>query len=184
MYPVQCERLLQTRVGADAAIASPRIDGAAAGETLMALRAGFASLNNDLDQRIGQASPNGLVANQGQAPPPVASGAPAWDSQQTQQLATRACAACHSNTPGWSWYSNLAPLSWAVQHNVDAGRAALNFSEFDMPQPNAANAARSVQTGSMPPRWATMLDSRLRLSDQERTALVRGLQATFSLARR
>ena len=184
MYPVQCERLLQTRVAADEAIASSRIDGAAAGETLTALRAGFASLGADLDQRMSQASPNGLIANQGQAPPPVASGAPAWDNQQTQELATRVCAACHSNTPGWSWYTNIAPLSWALQHNVDAGRAALNFSEFDMPQPNAVYAARSVQDGSMPPRWSALVDPRLRLTDEDRAALVRGLQATFSFPRR
>jgi hypothetical protein len=67
---------------------------------------------------------------------------------------------------------------------VDAGRAALNFSEFDMPQPNAVYAARSVQDGSMPPAWAALIDPRLHLSDQDRAALVRGLQATFSLPRR
>ena len=184
LYPVQCQRLLDTRVVADAAISTQKIDGGSAGLTLVALRAGFAAIGADLDQRITQASPNGLITSQTQAPPPAISGTPPWDSPQTQELAMRACGACHSNTPGWSWYTNIAPVSFAIQHNVDAGRAALNFSEFDMPQPNAIYAARSVQDGSMPPRWASLLDSRLHLSDAERATLVRDLQSTFSLSRR
>jgi mono/diheme cytochrome c family protein len=141
------------------------------------------SIGADLDQRITQASPNGLVAGQQQALPdvPVTSGTPHWASQQTRDLAMRACAACHSNTPGWAWYANLAPLSWAVQHNVDAGRAAMNLSEWDITQPRAVYAARAVQDGSMPPAWAGLVDARLRLTDAERAQLVRGLQATFSI---
>jgi mono/diheme cytochrome c family protein len=126
-------------------------------------------------------APNGLagIDNQGRLDAPISTGSPIWDSDQTQQLATRACAACHSNTPGWSWYSNLAPLSWLIQRNVDAGRAAMNFSEWDWPQPYASAAAAAVQNGSMPPAWASVVDSRLKLNDTERAQLVGGLQATF-----
>jgi hypothetical protein len=91
-----------------------------------------------------------------------------------------ACAACHSNAPGWSWYSNIAPPSWAIQHDVDAGRAAMNLSEWDMAQPNAVYAAASVQNGSMPPAWAGVVDSRMQLTDAERAQLVNELQATFN----
>jgi ABC-type transport system involved in multi-copper enzyme maturation permease subunit/mono/diheme cytochrome c family protein len=182
LYPIRCPRLLGDRVNADAAILGPRLDPAAAGPALVALRAGLGSTAVDLDQRISQASPNGLVGNQDEATAdtPIVSGTPAWDSQRTQDLATRACAACHSNTPGWSWYSNVAPLSWLVQHNVDAGRAAMNLSEWDVPQPNATLAAARVQDGSMPPAWAGAVDPRLQLTDAERAQLVNGLQTTFN----
>jgi mono/diheme cytochrome c family protein len=181
LYPLRCPRLLEDRIMADASIVAPRIDGGAATAALVALKSGMASVGTDLDQRIAQASPNGLVANQDQAfaDAPFTTGGPVWDSPTTRALATRACTACHSNTPGWAWYTNLAPLSWLVQHNVDAGRAVLNLSEWDMPQSGSALAAARVADGSMPPAWAGWLDSRLALSDAERAALVRGLQSSF-----
>jgi ABC-2 type transport system permease protein len=182
LYPIRCRRLLGDRANADAAILGPQVNPAAAGLALTALRAGMVSMGTNLDQRISQASPNGPVGNQDKATAdtPSVSGTPAWDSQQTQDLTTRACAACHSNTPGWSWYGNLAPLSWAIQHDLDAGRAAMNLSEWDLPQPNAVYAAGSVQNSNMPPAWAGLVDARMRLTDAERAQLVRGLQTTFN----
>jgi ABC-2 type transport system permease protein len=182
LYPVRCPRLLTDRIAGDAAILGAQIDGAGAGTAMTALRAGLAAVGGDLDQRMRQASPNGFVGNQDQttSDAPTITGVPTWDSDRTQQLATRACAACHSNTPGWPWYANLAPLSWVVQHDVDSGRAAMNLSEWDLPQAHAMSAADSVQNGRMPPAWAGLFDSRLRLSDSERAELVRGLMATMN----
>ena len=182
LYPLRCPRLLSDRVAADGALLGTQVDLAAAAPVLVALRAGVASTGADLDQRIAQVSPNALVGNQDQsaADAPRETGAPTWDTPRTQELATRACAACHSNTPGWAWYANLAPLSWIVQHDVDSGRAALNFSEWDLHQPGAADAAAAVNRGAMPPAWSAALDSRIQLTDAERTELVRGLQLTFN----
>jgi hypothetical protein len=182
LYPVRCRRLLGDRLDGDAAILigqTANIGLAAA--PLTALRSGLASLSTDLNTRIQQASPDALVGNASQTvDAPLTTGTPAWDSDRTAALATRACGACHSNQPGWSWYSNVAPLSWFVQHDVDAGRAALNFSEWDRPQPAAAQAVASVQRGHMPPAWASPVRSDVRLSDAERAELARGLQLTLS----
>jgi hypothetical protein len=182
LYPLRCPRLLADRIGADAAILAPRIDTRAARLALEPLRAGVAAIGTDLDQRMKQASPNGVVGKQDEATvdAPVVTGSPAWSDQQTRDLATRACSACHSNSPGWSWYANIAPLSWAVQHDVDAGRAALNFSEWDQPQPNAMAAAASVQSGRMPPAWAAAIDPRMRLTNAERNQLLLGLTTTMT----
>jgi ABC-2 type transport system permease protein len=183
LYPLRCPRLLSNRLAGDSALLGAQVDVAAAAPALVALRAGLASIGTDLDQRIASVSPNALVGNQDEsaADAPRSTGSPAWDSQQTQDLATRTCAACHSNAPGWSWYANLAPLSWVVQHNVDSGRAAFNMSESDLPQPLAAEAAAAVQNGSMPPAWSAALDSRMQLSDAERIQLSNGLAATFNV---
>lgn len=182
LYPLRCPRLLQDRVNADGAMLGAQVNAAAAIPAMAALRAGLVSLGGDLDQRITQVSPSAFVGNQDEsaADAPRVTGSPTWDTQRTQDLATRACAACHSNTPTWSWYANLAPLSWAVQHNVDSGRDVLNFSEWDLPQRGATTAAAAVQSGSMPPAWAAALNSDLQLSDSERAELVRGLQNTLN----
>ena len=66
--------------------------------------------------------------------PPVTA-EPQWNSQQTRDLVTRACYDCHSNQTTWPWYSNIAPISWLIQHDVEEGRSRLNFTEW-----NAASA--------------------------------------------
>jgi hypothetical protein len=68
-----------------------------------------------------------------------------------------------------------------VQQQVDAGRMALNFSEWDRPQvAGAARAAASVQDGSMPPRWMDAFNPDQRLLEADRAALVRGLLSTLN----
>ncbi|HEX2864506.1 MAG TPA: heme-binding domain-containing protein, partial [Deinococcales bacterium] len=61
---------------------------------------------------------------------PAVTGEPAWPAG-ARQLAVRACFDCHSNQTVWPWYSNIAPVSWLVQHDVDEGRHWLNFSQWN-----------------------------------------------------
>ena len=75
----------------------------------------------------------GHSVRSGPSNPPVTQ-EPKWDSARTRQLAADSCFDCHSNLTKWRWYSNVAPMSWLVQSDVDGGRAALNFSEWDKPQ--------------------------------------------------
>lgn len=104
---------------------------------------------------------------------------PSWDSPQTRALARRACYDCHSNETHWPWYSHLAPLSWLVQHDVEEGRHDLNFSEWDTPQREAGEAARTVRSGDMPPFLYRLLHPHARLSRSEREGLLRGLEASL-----
>jgi ABC-2 type transport system permease protein len=183
LYPLRCQRLIADRLEADAAILIARPPNpAAAGPPVAALRAGLASLVTDLNSRIQQASPDSLVGNQDQVAvdAPAVTGVPPWDGDRTTALATRACAACHSNQPAWAWYANVAPVSWLVQRDVDAGRGVLNFSEWDRPQTAAAEAAASVEQGRMPPAHMQLLNGDLQLTAAERADLVRGLQLTFN----
>jgi mono/diheme cytochrome c family protein len=102
---------------------------------------------------------------------------PAWDSPETRALAVRACFSCHSNETEWPWYSNIAPMSWMVQRDVDEGRASLNFSEWHLPQEEADESAETVRDGEMPPRIYQL--TRARLSDEELDRLATGLAATL-----
>ena len=101
----------------------------------------------------------------------------AWDSSQTRDLAVRACYDCHSNQTDWPWYSNIAPMSWLIQHDVDEGRQKLNFSEWDRPQREAAKAAEQVQNGSMPRFYYVPLHPSANLTPAEKDALIQGLRA-------
>ena len=107
---------------------------------------------------------------------------PPWDSPQTRALAVRACYDCHSNETVWPWYSNVAPVSWLIQHDVDEGRSEVNFSEWNRPQPEANESAETVREGSMPPWYYLPLHPDARLSPEELDALARGLEATFGPA--
>lgn len=111
-----------------------------------------------------------------QNPPVLAE--PAWDSQQTRDLAERACFDCHSNETKWAWYTNIAPMSWLIQHDVEEGRQKLNWSEWDTP-PRENESVEAIREGSMPPRVYTLIHSEARLTDQEMSTLVDGMRATF-----
>ena len=100
----------------------------------------------------------------------------AWDSPRTEQLMRDACTDCHSNETKWPWYSNVAPISWLVQHDVDEGRGALNLSTGDG---EVDEMIETIREGSMPPLQYKPTHSGARLSDQEEQDLIRGLEATF-----
>jgi hypothetical protein len=110
--------------------------------------------------------------------PPVTS-EPDWDSPETRDLAVAACFDCHSNETEWPWYTNVAPMSWLVQRDVEEGRETLNFSEWDRPQGELDEVAEVILEGEMPPWTYTLLHADARLSSQQEQQLVAGLRATF-----
>ncbi len=111
--------------------------------------------------------------------PPVTK-EPAWDSPRTRALAVTACFDCHSNQTNWYWYTNIAPFSWLAQSDVDNGRAAMNFSEWDRPQDGAGDVAEMIQSGAMPPWFYWIVHPGAHLSSSERRALIDGLRRTFA----
>ncbi|NTU66024.1 MAG: heme-binding domain-containing protein [Chloroflexi bacterium] len=107
--------------------------------------------------------------------PPVVT-EPQWDSPRTRELFTRACADCHSNETIWPWYSNLAPVSWLVQRDVDEGREKFNISVAGS---EGDEAAEKVSEGEMPPLQYTLLHPAANLAASEKQELIQGLLATF-----
>ena len=43
----------------------------------------------------------------------------------------RACYDYHSNKTKWSWYANIAPVSWLITNDVAKGREHFNFSDWE-----------------------------------------------------
>jgi len=103
----------------------------------------------------------------------------AWDSPRTDELMTDACMDCHSNATKWPWYSNVAPISWLVQKDVEAGREELNLSTGET---EVEEMIETIREGSMPPWQYKPTHPGARLSDQEKQDLIRGLEATFGAA--
>jgi hypothetical protein len=103
---------------------------------------------------------------------------PNWDSPRTRELAVRACFDCHSNHTDWPWYANVAPMSWAVQFDVDTGRSVLNFSEWNRSYARAIYSGRRTSDGNMPPYKYIMAHPEADLTVEERAELARGLDLT------
>jgi Haem-binding domain len=103
---------------------------------------------------------------------------PQWDSPQTRDLAVRACYDCHSNQTTWPWYSNIAPVSWLIQRDVQEGRARLNFSQWGTARRGGGDGAEQIQRGSMPPSYYGLMHPTANLTAAEKQALITGLQAT------
>jgi hypothetical protein len=110
--------------------------------------------------------------------PPVAQ-EPAWDSAETRALAKRACFDCHSNESVWPWYSNIAPVSWLVAHDVNEGRSAMNFSDWGRAAERGQKVARQVQRSAMPPSFYLPMHPTAQLTADERTQLIAGLQKSL-----
>lgn len=105
---------------------------------------------------------------------------PAWDSKTTSATFFRACSNCHSNETTWPWYSNVAPVSWLIQFDVDEGREHFNVSQWGGQKKNKGNeAAEEVRDGEMPPWYYVIGNPEAKLSAQEKKEFAQGLVATF-----
>jgi len=111
---------------------------------------------------------------------------PTWDSPETRVLAVRACFDCHSNESVWPWYSNIAPVSWLVQRDVDEGREKLNFSEWRAYVENEEGEDEEkeyewddieevIRSGEMPLPIYLIQHPEAKLSATEKEQLIEGL---------
>jgi len=95
-------------------------------------------------------------------------------SGTTSELAAvldRSCRDCHSNATVWSWYTEIAPLSWLMARGVAEGRKAVNFSEWAGYPPEAQRtllsaSCQDVSSGKMPGPYA-LVRPETKLSPQD-----------------
>jgi hypothetical protein len=116
-------------------------------------------------------------------PNPAVRREPNWDSPRTRELVARACFDCHSNQTRYPWYSYVAPMSWLVNHDIHEARLKMNFSEWDLPQREALAAVEQIEKGNMPLPIYLPLHPEAWLSDEEKQALIHGIEATFAADR-
>lgn len=105
---------------------------------------------------------------------------PMWDSPKTKELFVRTCADCHSNETKWPWYSNIAPISWLTQYDVEEGREHFNVSMWGVQKKNKGDEAKEeFEKGEMPPWFYVLPHPEAKLSASETKELSKGLLATF-----
>ena len=106
--------------------------------------------------------------------PPV--GADLTAPTEVVSISRRACYDCHSNETVWPWYSRIAPVSWLIAHDVNEGRAALNFSTWNRlsaeKQAEAVHESwEEVAEGKMPTWYYVAVHPEARLSAADKSAL-------------
>jgi len=106
--------------------------------------------------------------------------AAAWPAGPAQSLAKAACYDCHSNLTKRWWATQIAPVSWLAQSDVNGGRARLNFSRWDMPQPSLPQVVDSVLSGSMPPLQYKLVHGDARLDTRERRQLADAIAQLYA----
>jgi hypothetical protein len=97
-------------------------------------------------------------------------------STEVVSVLRRACYDCHSNETVWPSYSRVAPLSWVIAHDVNEGRAVLNFSIWNqLSTEKQAEAMKEsweeVAEGKMPTWYYVALHPEARLSANDQSVL-------------
>jgi len=96
--------------------------------------------------------------------------------ENVRAMFARSCTQCHSDETRWPWYSHVAPFSWIVAHDVNAGRRELNFSEWgkyrqEKREEKLTAICEQVTNGDMPESKYAFVHRNSRLSAPEREAI-------------
>lgn len=95
---------------------------------------------------------------------------------EAKRILIEKCANCHSNATSWPIYSNVAPVSWLIEHDVLEGRGHLNISNWEKLPPDrqetlAEEIVRQTRTGSMPPLQYRLIHWNSNLSGADKATL-------------
>lgn len=87
------------------------------------------------------------------------------------------CADCHSDSTNWPLYARFAPASWLLEHDVRAGRSAIDFSTWSAMRTEEqvsalTRVAAELRSGEMPPRAYTLVHPHNRLTPQEQQIVI------------
>lgn len=95
---------------------------------------------------------------------------------EVKTLLKSACYDCHSNQTRYPWYSEVAPVSWWLQHHVNEGKEHLNFSEWGTYSEKKSDhkleeCAEEVEEGEMPLNSYTWAHGDAKLTAEQRALL-------------
>lgn len=104
---------------------------------------------------------------------------PQWSSPEARALVKTSCFQCHSNETNWTWYSNIAPASWLIQYDVNAGRGKFNLSDWNNNPGELDEMIQVIQEGEMPPIQYTLFHPSARLNDTQKQDLIDALNSSI-----
>lgn len=95
---------------------------------------------------------------------------------EVSSILERSCNDCHSYKTRWPWYSEVAPVSWYLAHDVNEGREHMNLSDWAAYDSSRASRkldeiCEEVENGAMPPGAYLFLHPSAKLSDADKKAL-------------
>jgi hypothetical protein len=96
--------------------------------------------------------------------------------ENIKSVLRQSCYDCHSNETNWPWYSQIAPVSWLVAHDVSEGREHLNFSTWNVLDSREQTKAideiwEEVEKGEMPLWYYLPLHPEAKLTEQDLSVL-------------
>jgi len=71
-------------------------------------------------------------------------------------------------------------MSWLVQRDVDVARSRMNFSDWGRISVEVGEIIEIVSEGEMPPFQYLLMHPGARLSEQEKTRFIDGINATLN----
>ena len=106
--------------------------------------------------------------------------------ENIMKILKKSCYDCHSNETKWSVYSKIAPLSFKILSNVNRGRDALNFSNWqdikeDIKIARLKRAIKTVNNKQMPLSAYLSLHKEAKISQEERKVLVKWFEKELGL---
>ena len=96
--------------------------------------------------------------------------------ENVQQILTKACNDCHSNTTAYPWYANVQPLTLWIDDHVKDGKRHMNFNEFAgyriaKQYKKLEECMDEVKEGEMPLESYTLIHSNAKLTADEKEAI-------------
>lgn len=93
-----------------------------------------------------------------------------------QQILTKACNDCHSNSTVYPWYAAVQPISLWINDHVNDGKRHLNFNEFAgyriaKQYKKLEECIDELKEGEMPLESYTMIHGNAKLTAEEKEAL-------------
>lgn len=87
----------------------------------------------------------------------------------------RSCIDCHSHKTVWPWYSQLAPVSWFLVHDVNEGRKHWNLSNWPTDPKRSSRRleelCEQVEHGEMPLAVYVTMHPAAKLSEADKKTL-------------
>lgn len=96
--------------------------------------------------------------------------------EEVASLLKNSCYDCHSNNTRYPWYNRISPVSWYLNKHVEAGKEALNFSEFGQLKTRSkigdlSTICEVVEAGSMPLVSFTIIHRDANLDEEDKSLI-------------
>ena len=92
--------------------------------------------------------------------------------ENVKKILRESCYDCHSNETVWYWYTEYAPISWLIAHDVNEGREYLNFSTWDKYKKSEkkellADSIETIVEGEMPTKIYEFMHPEAKIDEEE-----------------